>query len=218
MCQRKAQGFGSGAQSVLPCSSLICVATEFLWGGSLPSGSFSEFGKGVILLEGDSLTISGSGFNGGCLAGVGTLPRCTHTYSYIFTLSAIPLPPLTLPPPLCPFAVLPCYFRDTTRDAPNWACRSQELCLLECASTHSIQTHHTGTHAYTPATHRITHTCMYTCVPSPRKWQTAACLLLLVYFHMHGTRQVYHLYAGTLMHMCVFTWRCVLHAPIHLYM
>lgn len=93
-----------------------------------------------------------------------------------------------------------------------------EACLLECASTHSIQTHHTGTHTYTPATHRITHTCTYTCVHPPRKWQTAACLLLLVHFHMHGTRQVYHLYAGVLMHMCVFTWTCVLHAPIHSYL
>ena len=141
MCQGKAQGFGSGAQSVLPCSSLICVATEFLWGGSLSSG----FGKGVMLLEGDSLAISSSGFNGGCLAGVGTLPRCTHTHSYLFTLSTISLPPLTLPP--FPHLGSSPSISETPPEIPQTgpagARSSGNMSAGVCIHTHTIQTHRT---------------------------------------------------------------------------
>lgn len=206
MCWGKAQGFGSRAQSALPCLSLICVATEFIWGGSLPSQSFSEFGKGVMLLEGDNLTISGSGINGGCLAGVGTLLRCTHTHSYIFTLSAIPLRPLTLLPRLFPFGGLPCYFRDTTRDGPNWACRSQEFGRHVCWSVHphTQYKHITLEHTHTllPPTGSRTHAHIPVCTLPENGKQLHACSFSCTFTCMVHVRFIIYMQACSC--TCVF--------------
>lgn len=76
----------------------------------------------------------------GHLIGGGHTPRHhAHTYSHPSpSTSTLTLPPL---PNLCQFEGLPCYFRNTTRDALNWAYRSRAFRRQVCQSIHTCDTH-----------------------------------------------------------------------------
>lgn len=74
--------------------------------------------------------------------------------------------------------MLPCYFRNTTRGAPNWAYRSQEF----RRQVHTRDTHTSHRSTFMHSCHpQLTHMFIYPWAPA-RKQHAAACLPL-VYSH-----------------------------------